>query len=333
MKITRQNYETWFIDLTEGNLSPEDEALVERFVLLNPDLQNDLEEFSECKITPEQTEFSDKDLLKQNKLKAINGVTKFERLSIAYLENELDKKEQTELEKFLLNSEKNKKEFGLILKTKLEADKKIIYARKSGLKKLFIVKSNTSIYKIAYRVAAVFIVLLGLTFLLNQNNDIELTGKQLAKTQTNFILRKAVIKEITKKKEITELISIKNYAQIAVMQDFVRKTESRQTVLVPKKLVAYNCNTINNQQVNYSGDNLNSDIFNSFNIYASQTQKFEFSTDEKINYLLESTKKSIIARAKKSIKNKFNFRKKKLDDGSMLIAFHLGNKEYKINKK
>lgn len=41
--ITRDNYEIWFLDYMEGNLSEEDRALVESFCLQNPDLAEDLE--------------------------------------------------------------------------------------------------------------------------------------------------------------------------------------------------------------------------------------------------------------------------------------------------
>ncbi len=41
--ITRDNYEIWFLDYMEGNLSEEDRALVEAFCLQNPDLAEDLE--------------------------------------------------------------------------------------------------------------------------------------------------------------------------------------------------------------------------------------------------------------------------------------------------
>ncbi len=61
MKITRQNYEHWFIDFIEGNLNPNDEALVREFVQINPDLNNELEDLLSCNMVPIQTKFQNKD--------------------------------------------------------------------------------------------------------------------------------------------------------------------------------------------------------------------------------------------------------------------------------
>ncbi|MEN8119683.1 MAG: hypothetical protein ABFS35_05030 [Bacteroidota bacterium] len=326
MKITRQNYEHWFIDFIEGNLSPYDEALVREFAKHNPDLNCELEDLLACKMIPEQTKFKNKDLLKQNQLKAINGITKFERLSIAYLENELDKNEQIELDRLLINSDKKKKEFQIIQKTKLSADKNVVFKSKNGLKKLFIVKNKIKNYKIIYRVAAVFVLLMGLTLLLNQNNRTNLTGKQLTKVKAYPELRKVV------QNKKTNIIAIKNKLEIATLQDQTEKQTNRQIIHTPEELAALKCNAVQNKEINIISDHLETSIYNNAYALDNKTKKVKIGLDKKIKYTLYSAGKSLTAGISEVFKKTFSYEKSYTHDGRTLIALKAGSFEYKVSK-
>ena len=327
MKINRQNYEHWFIDFIEGNLNPYDEALVREFVQFYPDLNSELEDLLACKMVPEQTKFQNKDLLKQNQFKAINGITKFERLSIAYLENELDENEKIELNRFFINSDKKKEEFQIIQKTKLTADNNLVFTSKNGLKKLLIVKNKIKNYKIIYRVAAVFILLMGLTLLFYQNDRPNLTGKQLTKIKAYPELRKVV------QNKNTNIITIKDNTAIVISQDQTEKQANRQIIPIPEKLVAFKCNAVNYEEINFVSDRLETDIYNNAYALNNKTEKREIGLDKKIMYTLNSTGKSLTSGISKVFKKTFSYEKSYTDDGRTLIAFKAGNFEYKVSKK
>jgi len=328
MKITRQNYEHWFIDFIEGNLELRDEVLVRKFVKLNPDLNSELEDLMDFKLIPEQTKFGDKDLLKQNSFKAITGITKFERLSIAYLENELNSNEQKELNRLLINSDKKKKEFQLIQKTKLTADNNIEYSQKNSLKKLIIIKNKTQNFKLIYRIAAVFVLLIGLTFLLNQKNKTKLTGKQLTKVQAIQQNKRMV----NSKK--TDVFYFNN--DIAIVLPEKNKTkinEIRQTVIVPKELTAHKCNSINNDNITPGSDSFAERIYNSTYAINNNIENERPGINKKIMYTIKLAGKSAVSGVSKFFKTNFKYEKKHTEDGRTLIALKAGDFEYIASKK
>ena len=327
MKITRQNYEHWFIDFIEGNLNPNDGALVREFVQINPDLNSELEDFLSCKVVPAQTTFPNKDLLKQNPTKAINEITKFERLSIAYLENELTGNEQVELNRLLINSDKKKKEFQLIQKTKLSADNNVVFNSKSELKKLFVVKRKMRNYKVIYRVAAVFILLMSLTFFLYQNSRTNLTGKQLTKINTYPELRKVV-----QNKE-TVIITIKDHLSVTTLQDQIKKQEDRQKILIPEELVAHKCLKIDRKNTHVYSGQLLSGINKNTYAFNKMPKKEEILFESKVKNKINATGKYLFVEVKAFVKKKLSYKKSYTDNGRMLIAFNIGDYQYKIDKK
>ena len=48
--ITRENYEIYFIDYMDGNLSERERAEVEAFLLVHPDLQEQLDGMGEVRL-------------------------------------------------------------------------------------------------------------------------------------------------------------------------------------------------------------------------------------------------------------------------------------------
>ena len=66
MKINRNNYESFFLDYLEGNLSKADVAMVEKFISLNPDLKEELRNFEIIDLNPDKEEFTGKKELKKS---------------------------------------------------------------------------------------------------------------------------------------------------------------------------------------------------------------------------------------------------------------------------
>ncbi len=326
MKITRQNYEHWFIDFVEGVLTPEDEAMVRKFAQSNPDLNNELEDIQMFKLVPEPISFSNKNLLKQNQLNAISGITKFEQLCVAHLENELNEKEQHELEILLNSSEKRKNEFELMQKIKLSADKRIAYSSKNMLKKLFVVNKKTTNFKVLVRIAAVFILLIGLTFLFKQNRKTKIAGKQFAE---NY--RAHEFKKVLKNTEPT-IAKFTEQAEIVLTQNKTEKNELIQTQVLAKKIASIGCESVNynkSERLILFTERINQNAY----VLDNKSERQKIGVGKIVFYKMKFAGKSLGAEIAKLFKNEFKYKKTFTDDGRMLIAFKAGDFEYKINKK
>lgn len=58
---TRENIDRWMFDYTEGNLSPEQETLLENYILNNPDLEVDLDAWQMATVSTEELVYAEKD--------------------------------------------------------------------------------------------------------------------------------------------------------------------------------------------------------------------------------------------------------------------------------
>ena len=63
----RQNIDRWLFDYTEGNLSSDQESLLEKFLLNNPDIEVDLDAWQEAKLVPEEIVLTDKNKFKRKR--------------------------------------------------------------------------------------------------------------------------------------------------------------------------------------------------------------------------------------------------------------------------
>lgn len=58
---TRENIDRWMFDYTEGNLSPEQETLLENYILNNPDLEVDLDAWQMAAVSTEELIYTEKE--------------------------------------------------------------------------------------------------------------------------------------------------------------------------------------------------------------------------------------------------------------------------------
>lgn len=133
MKITRSNYESWFLDYLEGNL---DASLSEEFHLFlkqNPDLAEELKLGDIIKLMMNETiQFEAKEELK----KTINDTTVvFQERAIAYYEGDLTLNERINFEAWLSENPHNSNEAEQFGQLKLIADPKIVFENKEQLKR------------------------------------------------------------------------------------------------------------------------------------------------------------------------------------------------------
>lgn len=156
MKITRDNYEIYFLDYMESNL---DESLVDEFIEFlnqNPDLKEELQLF-ECVTVPhEEIEFSGKQKLYKTE---IGSSAVDDQKVIAWLEGDLDPEESKSFEEWMNMHPENRKTADQYLSTKLVADLSIEYPQKS---KLYRQPSIRAWFTMASRVAAILLVALAI---------------------------------------------------------------------------------------------------------------------------------------------------------------------------
>ena len=147
MNVTRNNYESYFIDYLDGNLSPVKLRELNAFLLLNPDLAEQLEELPTNRLKVPEVEYPNKSLLRKDQLHACPDY-----YAIAATENILTK---TDIEyiKQHTDLEKNKSLYQYL---KFKPDSQIKYPYKSKLYRTILSIKSLKISTIAAAVILLF---------------------------------------------------------------------------------------------------------------------------------------------------------------------------------
>ncbi len=120
--INRENYEIFFMDYLDGQLSPEQLEALHLFLDNNPDLKAELEEMSGFKLKPINTSFPDKASLKKTPdLPEIN-LSNIDTFLLHELEGNLSDEQLKQLNSFLQLHPELKPQRESWLRTKLVAD-------------------------------------------------------------------------------------------------------------------------------------------------------------------------------------------------------------------
>ena len=176
MKITRANYESFFIDYIEGNLH---ESMIDQFLDFlnqNPDLKEELHLFEEVNLPEEHVVFQDK---KQLHKSAADEKRRLENIAIAYLEGDWDVDENKTVETFLSTNPEFKREYDLFAKTQLRPDFGIKYPDKQ---KLYRKSGATIVMSWVARAAAVLVLIWGVNSVIQVQNtqDSGRTNREVA---------------------------------------------------------------------------------------------------------------------------------------------------------
>lgn len=135
MKITRKNYESYFLDYLEGLLDPSLMEEMSEFIRQNPDLNAELEDFDSLQLQADTIQFKEKDQLKKLPVSSrIIHDQNFDQVCIAKLEGDLSSVEEKALNQFLVEHPAREKEFKIFQKTKLQPQP-VIFPDKSRLKR------------------------------------------------------------------------------------------------------------------------------------------------------------------------------------------------------
>jgi len=135
--INRNNYESYLIDLVEGNLDAQTADELMMFLDDNPDIREEFEAFDNIILEPEPVTFAAKSHLKQQEIVPSGSINEnnYETYFIAWYENDLSADERKDIELFIKKNPFLKKEFLVFAELTLKADKSIVFTEKELLHK------------------------------------------------------------------------------------------------------------------------------------------------------------------------------------------------------
>jgi hypothetical protein len=198
MTINKDNYEIFFLDYHEKNLTPEQVAELLIFLEVNPELKKEFEAFSTFSVNDNsEVVFEDKEKLK----KPVITTSNFNHFAVDNLEGDLLPEEKIQYKKFVAANSQFKKEEDLFSKTKLKADLNIKHPDKNSLRH----KGKIIPFNFFYVAAAACILLMLGIFFSKQltNTDKEQTAQEILILQKDSQPKVAII-DIDSSKNSTE---------------------------------------------------------------------------------------------------------------------------------
>lgn len=166
MKITRDNYEQYFLDFIEDRLTTALRKELEQFLQANTDLKKELEEFENLSFAESRAiKLNGKFSLKKNFI-PVAGIDEnnYQDFLIGEIENDLSAEEKKNLEAFLVKNPFVEKERKIFRNARLSPDKKIIFRNKRELKKTAVIRIGWRQAAAAVAIAASILLLLFFNF-------------------------------------------------------------------------------------------------------------------------------------------------------------------------
>ena len=236
MDINRNNYESFFMDYLDGEMSPDQVIKLMSFLKENPDLKTELEEFEEINIGPDKKRFESKKSLK--KAFIVND-SNFDNFCIASLEGDLTKEEATLFQNWLQKNPLKAREFELYKKTRLIPEK-ITFDYKSTLKKSPVIRIFTPKVRVYFSAAASIIILITLyLFVSKPDNGTTIISEIITDTTTIETKSQASPEHQTK----TE-IEKENIPYNKPIDSKQQKTIPRSINIVENPVIAQNVNIV-----------------------------------------------------------------------------------------
>lgn len=228
MKITRDNYESFFMDYLEGNLH---ESMIDQFLDFlnqNPDLKEELHLFEEVNLPEEHVVFQKKQQLHKS---AADENRRLENTVVAYLEGDLDTDENKAFETYLAGHPELKKEYDLYAKTRLTPDSGIKYPEK---RKLYRKSGATIVMNWIARAAAVLVLIWGINSVIQTQNTQD-SGKGIQELAEVSPKPVSTVKKADSEKSNQETaVPVKNKAEKAI--DIQEKTNVAPKETLPVDL-------------------------------------------------------------------------------------------------
>lgn len=177
--INRNNYESFFLDYLDGNLSAARRMDLMVFLRKNPDLKQELKDYKHIQLIQEQTEFPGKaSLKKQLVVRDDPEYTLFDELCIDRLEGSLSPDQVKAFDQFLEEaSPKKRKIYALYLETCLKPNPSIRFTSRDQLKKGSLFNLQGGYLYRALALAATLLLLAVVHFLVPDNAHIPYPDK------------------------------------------------------------------------------------------------------------------------------------------------------------
>jgi hypothetical protein len=324
MEINRQNYEMYLLDYIEGNLPEHMVLAMLTFLKNNPEIEIESNALMENAFVAETIKFDHKELLKKNPAHDIIGISKFEQLSIAYLENDISPLELESLKKELDHDKNKFTEHQLLNKTKLQPDFSIVFPNKKQLKKqpaTFWLPEKFVYVAIAASVALV----VGFAIFFRPNSNQEF-GKTIAfknhdfKNRNYYVNQTATIQVVDK--QVSTANNIENTDTTNLHERFdVETLISKQMALLEMPLTTDQILISSNSIANQFNINSKTDDYNTLQSYIEKRFK------EKVLKQKENDKVTFISLVnafgrftQKVFNKKIEVEKSKTENGSSLYA-------------
>ncbi len=324
MRIDRHNYELYILDYFEGNLPENLANAMSEFLKSNPDIENETKELLDAVLISESVEFENKDSLKKNLQTDIPGISKFEQLSIAVLENDILNEEKHHLETILNKDEEKRNIHKLIQKLKFEPDLSIKYPNKLKIKhfnRFSIIRKH----KTAFALAASIALLIGFAFYKYLNPTIQNGGSLISHTIPKYNYRSSVAENNTAEILIHH-ISVVKITDSLPDSTYVRIAEEISPVDLKQIAEIENFDNLSTIAETFTKENSSySNIYEKGFVPVEEilTNKFK----EKVLKQNRNEKVSVISLVnafgrftKKVFNKKIEVEKSKTDDGAVLYA-------------
>src|SRR5690554_523676 len=138
MEINRDNYESFLVDYLDGTLSQSQKELVEEFLLLNPEIKDEISDLGDIVLMPGKEDSVNLENLKKQSEENKEILSDFEYLCIAKLEKDLTDEEALLLQEQLSSDKAFRKGYETIQLLKLKPSLSVIYQEKRHLKRYVI---------------------------------------------------------------------------------------------------------------------------------------------------------------------------------------------------
>jgi len=136
--LTRNNYEIWFLDYLDGQLSNEQLEILLDFLELNPDLKEELREVSRVSLVAGVESFDQKELFLKSSADIL-GIAAIDQLCIARMESDLPGEEARLFDARLEEDSELNRKYTAFRRTLLNPSASVIYPHKKDLRKKTVV--------------------------------------------------------------------------------------------------------------------------------------------------------------------------------------------------
>lgn len=155
--INRHNYERFLIDFADGNLSPDQHALVVLFLEQNPDIAEEFEGMIQIKLEPTNQACKNIESLKKtiHQPLIINNEN-YEHYFIAYHEGDLSSEEKIQVDEFVALNPTLEKDFTLFQKVYFAASNNTLVIDKTSLKRIVLANGDIILEKDFYELCIAY---------------------------------------------------------------------------------------------------------------------------------------------------------------------------------